>query len=224
MPLLIPPDRKIRSRPGIVVVRQQLDPTDTTVLHAIPCARAERAILDETRRVGDLRSTVRTIDMAYAAGLRTPARLAEYLRTRPGTHGLRLARAAHALSDPRCRSPQEVDLRLVWQLDAGLPRPQMNWPIADDSGRYLGKPDLLCQELGVYGEFDGADHRSRRRHRVDVRRHDAFRRVGLEGFVVVGEDLRDVRLVVDRMHAAVRRARESQLPRTWRVRSDPGPP
>jgi hypothetical protein len=112
----------------------------------------------------------------------------------------------------------------VWQLDAGLPRPRMNWPVSDDAGRYLGKPDLLCTELGVYGEYDGADHRSRRRHRVDVRRHDDFRRVGLEGFVVVGEDLRETRLVVDRMQAAVRRAARSGIERTWRIRSDPGPP
>jgi hypothetical protein len=48
--------------------------------------------------------------------------------------------------------------------------------------------------------------------------------VGLEGFVVVGEDLRDVGLVVDRMRAAVRRAGQSLIPRTWRLRSDPGPP
>lgn len=224
VPLLIPPGRKIRARAGIVVIRREIEVEDTTTLHGIPCARAERAVCDEVRRVDQLRSAVRVVDMAYAASLTTPRRLGEYVRRRDGRHGVRLVRAAHALSDPRSRSPQEVDLRLVWQLDAGLPRPRMNWPVADDAGRYLGKPDLLCEELAVFGEYDGAEHRSRSRHRVDVRRHDDFRRVGLEGFVVVGEDLRDVALVVDRMRAAVRRAGQSLVPRTWRVRSDPGPP
>ena len=177
VPLLVPVDRKIRSRPGIVVVRRPVDVDDTTTLHGVPCARAERAICDEIRRVGQLRAAVRVIDMAYAAQLTTPDRLREYLAARNGRHGIRLARAAHALADPRSRSPQEVDLRLVWQLDARLPRPRMNWPIADDAGRYLGKPDLLCEQLGV-----------------------------------------------SRIHAAVRRAELSVVPRTWRLRSDPGPP
>jgi hypothetical protein len=63
-----------------------------------------------------------------------------------------------------------------------------------------------------------------RRHRVDVRREDLFRRAGLEVFSVVAEDLDDVPLVVDRMHAAVARARQSGVARTWRVKRDPGPP
>ncbi|HEX7716017.1 MAG TPA: hypothetical protein VF416_01920 [Marmoricola sp.] len=224
VPLLVPPERKVRARSGIVVIRRPLDLDDTTVLHGIPCARPERAVADEVRRLGELRSAVRVLDMAYAAGLTTPAGVDGHLRRTGRTHGIRLLREALELGDLRSRSPQEVDLRLVWQLDAGLPRPRMNWPLADDDGRYLGKPDLLGPELGVYGEFDGADHRSRRRHRSDVRRHEDFRRVGLEGFVVVGEDLRDTALVVDRMRAAVRRAAESPIPPTWRLRSDPGPP
>ncbi|HEX2895672.1 MAG TPA: hypothetical protein VHO29_16840 [Marmoricola sp.] len=224
VPLLVPVDRRIRSRPGIVVVRRPVHAFEVTELHGIACARAEPAVCDEVRRVGELRAAVRVVDMAYAAGLTTPPRLTAHLAGRAGTHGVRLLRAAVALADTRSRSPREVDLRLAWQLDAGLPRPRMNWPVGDDEGRYLGKPDLLCEELGVYGEYDGADHRSRRRHRVDVRRHEDFRRVGLEGFVLVGEDLRDVQLVVDRMQAAVRRARLSTIPRTWRVRADPGRP
>ncbi len=199
VPLLVPADRKLRARAGILVIRRPVDPGDTTLLHGIPCARPERAICDEVRRLRELRGAVRVLDMAYAARVTTPARLGGHLRRNPGTHGIRLVRRAFDLADPRSRSPQEVDLRLIWQLDAGLPRPRMNWPVADDGGRYLGKPDLLCPELGVYGEFDGADHRSKRRHRIDVRRHEDFRRVGLEGFVLAGEDLRDTGLVVDRM-------------------------
>jgi hypothetical protein len=224
VPLLIPTDRKIRARTGIVVIRRPVAADETTTWHGIPCARPERAICDEIRRLGELRPAVRAIDMAYAAGVTTPARLAGHLRRVKRMHGVRLVRDAYALADVRSRSPQEADLRLVWQLDAGLPRPRMNWPVADDDGRYLGKPDLLCPELGVYGEYDGADHRSRGRHRVDVRRHEDFRRVGLEGFVVVAGDLQDVPLVVDRMHAAVRRAALSRIPQTWRIRSEPGPP
>ncbi|WP_457109696.1 hypothetical protein [Marmoricola sp. URHA0025 HA25] len=120
-------------------------------------------------------------------------------------------------------SPNETRLRLIWRLDAGLPPPRCNWPVADDDGSFIGRPDLLSEDLAVVGEYDGAEHRTRDRHRVDVRRDDLFRRCGLEPFRVVGADLDDVALVVDRIRAAVRRAADSATPRTWRIRRDPGP-
>jgi hypothetical protein len=70
------------------------------------------------------------------------------------------------------------------------------------------------------GDFDGADHRTIRRHRRDVRREDLFRRVGLEYFAVVGADLDDEQLVRDRMEAT--RVRAGLLPRAWWL-ATPGP-
>jgi hypothetical protein len=114
-------------------------------------------------------------------------------------------------------------MRLIWMLDARLPRPLCNWPIADASGCWLGSPDLLCPELAVFGEYDGADHRGQRQHRTDVSRDDLFRRTGLEGFGLVGADLHDIPLAVERMHAAVQRAREADRPRTWLLKDNPRP-
>ena len=114
-------------------------------------------------------------------------------------------------------------MRLIWTLDARLPNPLCNWPVADLTRTYLGKPDLLSPELGVFGEFDGADHRSRSRHRIDVRREQAFRDVGLEGFTLVGDDLDHPHLAVARMQSAVRRAEKSSHPRAWLLATSPGP-
>ena len=118
-----------------------------------------------------------------------------------------------------------LDLALAARLvdGAGLPPPRCNWPVADANGRVIGAPDLLCEELAVVAEFDGAGHRSKARHRVDVRREDLFRRAGLEYVAFVGADLDDVDLVVDRLRAAVDRARRSGVARTWRRKRDPGP-
>ncbi len=129
-----------------------------------------------------------------------------YLAGRAGQRGRPLALRALDLADERSRSPAESRLRLIWVLDARLPRPFCNRPVYSLDGRLLGVPDLLDVEVGVVWEYDGADHRRRGRHANDVRREDLFRRHGLEYFKVVGPDLRDHGLVVDRMRATRQRA------------------
>lgn len=126
-------------------------------------------------------------------------------------------------ADGRSLSPAETWMRLVWMFDAGLPRPLSNWPVADADGRGIGRPDLLCPELAVAGEYDGAEHRSRQRHGIDVDREDLFRGVGLEVFTVVATNQSDVPKVVARMHAAAARAEVARRPRTWLVATNPPP-
>lgn len=191
------------------------------MVYGVQATAPVRAAFDTGRRAADLRSAVVALDMALASGVLTRARLAEYSAERTGWPGVTLVRRALELADPRSMSPKETTLRLIWLLDMQLPRPKSNWPVADDSGRYIGRPDLLCEELAVVGEFDGAHHRSRDRQRDDLRRDDLFRAVGLEPFRIVGADLYDLPLVVARIRAAIGRAARSQIPRTWRVKVNP---
>lgn len=223
VPLLVPQRHRIRPDPGFLLVRRDTDPGDIRLVHGLPCVRPGVAIRDEVRRVAELRAAVVVLDMALVAALVSPAELDALLASSRWHSGVALLRRARALATTRSRSPAETRMRLIWELDAGLPRPLCNWPVHDEHGTWLGAPDLLSPELGVFGEFDGAGHRTRRQHRVDVDRDDAFRRTGLEGFGVVGSDLRRVPLVVDRMRAAVRRAAEAHRPRRWLLRANPRP-
>ncbi|RNL78337.1 hypothetical protein EFL95_04320 [Nocardioides marmorisolisilvae] len=223
VPVVVPPGTALRASPGIEVHRERLDPTDVTRVYGVPVTTGVRATFDAARRAAGLRNAVVAIDMAVAANVVTLPTLRAYLATMSGWTGLPQARRAAELADPRSLSPRETLLRLTWRLDAGLPEPRCNWPIANGSGRRIGRPDLLCEELGVIGEYDGADHRSQARHRDDLRRDDQFRAVGLEPFRVVGADLHDKQLVVARIRAAVERARASTTARTWLVKADPGP-
>ena len=77
----------------------------------------------------------------------------------------------------------------------------------DRSGRVLGVPDLLDDEAGLVGEYDGAHHKEREQHRYDVDREAAYRDVGLEYFTVVEGDLAHRRKVAERMHRARARSR-----------------
>jgi len=82
------------------------------------------------------------------------------------------------LASERSRSPNESRTRLIWEVDAGLPRPLVNQHVWDLHGNLLGIADLLDVEAGLVGEFDGADHRAARMHTSDIGRQERFERIG----------------------------------------------
>lgn len=141
-----------------------------------------------------------------------------FFACRRGWDGIRRARAAMALAEENCWSPQEVRMMLVWLLDAGLARPLCNHPVFDRSGRHIGTPDLLDVEAGVAGEYDGTLHLHGGQRRKDRDREEAFRGVGLEYFTILTGDLRDRRRAAERMRLARSRARfEAESRRAWTI-------
>ncbi|MFP5252761.1 MAG: hypothetical protein ACLGH4_03080, partial [Actinomycetes bacterium] len=122
-------------------------------------------------------------------------------------------------------SPNECRMRLVWEVDAQLPRPLVNQEIFDRSGRLVAVADLLDPVAGVVGEYDGAAHlRTRRRHR-DVLREEALRRLQLEYFDVVRPDLGARDELARRMRSTRERARFLTVEqRPWTIDPPPGWP
>ncbi|MEV5001134.1 hypothetical protein [Nocardioides sp. LML1-1-1.1] len=204
--------RRLRSTPQVRVLRALLPDDQVLTRRGVRCTVPERALRDHLAGTG-LREAVVAIDMAVAAGITSRRRLRGVLPRRWET--------ALDLADEHSASPQETRLRLVWQLDAGWARPLVNRDVLAEDGRFLGRPDLLDADRGIVGEYAGAVHRDRARHRHDVRREDLFRRAGLEYVEVVGDDLRHPALVVERMEAAA--ARAGRLPRRWRLGPAPVP-
>jgi predicted transcriptional regulator of viral defense system len=114
-----------------------------------------------------------------------------------GTHRPGVAQAARALglSDGRAESPLESRGRLA-MLAAGLPRPELQVQIHDESG-FLGRVDAWYEDAALAIEFDGQVKYTDPRHasspgRVlwdEKRREDAMRAVGVRFVRVVNEDL-----------------------------------
>jgi hypothetical protein len=118
--------------------------------------------------------------------------------------------------------PRETWLRLIWR-SLGLPAPLCNQPVFDLGGRLLGYPDLFDPVAGLVGEYDGADHKGRERHRRDVARQQLFRDHGLEYFEVVAGDTAEV--AGARMLRARRRARfHPPEARAWTLEPPPRSP
>jgi hypothetical protein len=208
----------VRSDDRAWVVRERLRADEVDVVQGAPCVRPERALVFEVVHAPGLREAVVAVDMACAAELTSIRRVRAWLLDQPGLRHKERVLEALRWADENSWSPWETRLRLLWQIDAGRPRPLCNRRLLDADGRVLGVPDLLDPASGVYGEFDGADHRTRARHRRDVRRADLFRRAGLEAVTAVGADVAERRLLVDRIHAAYDRAGDRA--RQWSV----GPP
>ncbi len=131
VPLVVRRPANVRPAPGIRVVSRR-DPVDLDEVHGIPCDDVVSAVLDVVARAADHRAAVVAVDMALAAEVVTLERLRAVCE-RP-VPGVRRLREVLPLVDGRSLSPPESWLRLVWMLDARLPRPRCNWPLFDLDG------------------------------------------------------------------------------------------
>lgn len=203
VPVALDRVRRPRPRPGVRWVR----PGRTRPMglcHDLPCVAPEWAVLDAMAQAADDREAVVVMDMAAAARITSIRRVTAALARSPARLGAQRCRWALEHASERSLSPPEVRLRLVWILDAELPPPLVNPRVLRRGGGFIGRPDLLGENAGVAGEYDGALHRGRERHRRDTVRSEGFRDVRIEGFVVVAGDA--VPVQVARMRRAHARA------------------
>lgn len=200
--------RNFRPAAGVRRHRREPRPGDHQRAHTIWITRPEVALFDAIAWEDDDRVAVAIADMALASGVVDPVRM-DLLLTQGRRHHKRVARIM-AMTEQRTRSPQETALRLIWCLDLGLPRPRCNWPVRDLDGNFLAEADLLCPELGVVGEYNGAAHADVRRRARDAARLEAYRRVGLEPFIIVAGDMRCPGLVERRILGAIELADPSR--------------
>jgi hypothetical protein len=111
----------------------------------------------------------------------------------PGRRGIRNARRALSLVDAGAQSPRESWLRLLL-IDGGLPRPQTQIPVRDESGTVIAYLDMGWEEFMVAVEYDGEQHRTdRRQYTWDVRRLELLEHLGwIVVRVVVGDRREDI--------------------------------
>jgi hypothetical protein len=213
---------RIRPDARVTISQDMLMQHERRRIGDVWCTPVQRALFDEMRRRGSVRAAVVAMDMAAAAGLISVGLMRRYVVERSGWTGVPLVRNALALAIDDSRSPPETGMRLVWLLDAGLDPPLCNQPVFDLSGRLLGYPDIFDPVAGLAGEYQGADHKSPERHRLDVERQELFRDHGIEMFEVVGGELSHRGLVAQRMLNARARAKfESEERRRWTLEPPP---
>ncbi|MGH3307988.1 MAG: hypothetical protein ACRDOX_09910 [Nocardioides sp.] len=201
----------IREQQGISLCEERISPDGVTEVDGLPVTIPVRSVAFAMRYAANLRQAVAAFDMAAFNDLVSKDELVAYAGLAPreglsGWTGMPACRKATSLVDENAWSPQEVGARLVWELDAELPRPLTNVPVFDRAGNHIGTPDLLDPAAGVAVEYNGAMHLEGARRSHDVRREEAFRHVGLECLTVLAGDSSNRPLLAGRMIAARERA------------------
>ena len=135
------------------------------------------------------RQAVVALDMAAYNDLVSLEEQAEFFTHQNGWTGIPKARKALGIRGLRTAGHRRrTVMRLVWEVDAELPRPLCNVPIFDLDGRHLGTPDLLDLETGLMGEYDGPGHLTRVQHARDVQRAELLRSHDLESVIMMADD------------------------------------
>lgn len=194
----------LRTPPHAVVTEERIAPSDFTCHDGLVCTTPVRSVFNEMRASQSLWQACVVAEMAFFNDLVSLEELRAYVQEHPRLIGVRRARDRLGWLDENTWSPQEVRMRDLWTKVAELPRPQCNVPVFDRSGALVGVPDLLDEEAGLVGEYDGAVHLHQRR--ADLDREARFRALGLEYVTMVAGDAQAPERMAGRIRAARRRA------------------
>ncbi|MGH3455637.1 MAG: hypothetical protein ACRDP2_14535 [Nocardioidaceae bacterium] len=179
VPACVPGSGRRRQAGGVQIWADRLPTSDVTETGPLRVTAGPRTCFDGIRHAASTVEAVVFADQLTHAGLVTIAEMADYIAARASSRGVRQARRALELCDPMARNGWETRTRMVWVLDAGLPRPRCNPPLFDLDGNLLGFPDLLDVVAGTVVEYDGGGHRKAIRHSRDNVREELFEDHGL---------------------------------------------
>ncbi len=146
-------------RSGASVRRAPLDSRDIVPRRGLPTTSPLRTLVDLGGR-DPLAEGVVAADLFLHAALVTLAELGTYVERHGRTKGVARLRRVIGLAEPKAESPMETRLRMLL-VQARLPRPEVQAPIHDEQGNFLGRADLLYRRQRLAIEFDGANHRER---------------------------------------------------------------
>lgn len=194
------PSTHIVQRLGISVTSPAWTWTDLAINGSLieALVLADRFIRPGRREFGEASDPPTSIDQLRKA-----------LSLRGRANGVRAAARALELARTGVDSPQETRLRFYMN-QAGLPEPEVNGWLLDNSGRRVVQPDLLLRRWRVAIQYDGEKYHSGEQMRKDVLRTERTEALGWK----------EVRITKDHMHdsgrLAIAKIERELLARGWR--------
>jgi very-short-patch-repair endonuclease len=212
--IVVPEQHRFGPVAGIRVRRTAVSFKESRPWNGIRIAKPGRTALDLALRLSPrnyswvrrLRIAVPDLDAFIRSGLVTVRQLRRSwrgLRNR----GIRLARAALSMVDPRAESLPESELRVVLQTGGFRVVPQHS---VVKNGREVARLDLALKNTKTAIEYDGRWHRKRRHVRRDKARRKRLMAEGWTFVVITAEKLQgDYRKILDEVRQAQSRAARS---------------
>ena len=167
-------------RTGVNARRRDLALGDVVDLQGLPVTSPERTFVDVAQHL-PMPRLVAVGDDFLRRRLCTRADVGRAISRSAGQRGLRAARRALDLLDPRAESPRESITRTII-IEAGLPAPTPQVEIYDSGGRFIARGDLVYEDLRIVIEYDGYHHLTLEGHRRDARRRGEL---GLADWLIV---------------------------------------
>lgn len=190
---VVPEQSRFGPISGIRVRRTAVKRRESRPWHGVRIARPTRVALDLLLRLSPrthswvrrLRIAVPDLDAFLRSKLVSATALYRTLRDRRN-RGIRLAREALLMSDPRAESLPESELRVVLKAGGFDPTPQHR---ILKNGIEVARLDLAILETKTAIEYDGYWHRERRQTLLDQARRGRLAAEGWQFIVVTAEDL-----------------------------------
>ncbi len=145
-----------RAHTGLIVHRDRFEPGETTLVGDVRCTSPLRTAYD-LARLDDRVEAVVGVDRLANVHRFNPDLLLDFGVHYRGARGNDRIPEVLARATPYSGSPMETRLRLLI-VDAGLPRPQVQWVVQDERSRTAVWLDLAWPEHRIGIEYEGEVH------------------------------------------------------------------
>jgi very-short-patch-repair endonuclease len=201
------PRRGQRRPAGLIVHRAHLYPGEIKEVNGLRVTSPVRTAYD-LARCSDLVEGVVAVDRLANVHRFSPDLLLHFSARYHGARGNSLVPVVLAHADRRACSPMETRLRMLI-VQAGLPRPEVQWAVQDAQSRTAAWLDLAWPDLMIGIEYEGEGHAEPDQVLRDVGRYTALVDTGWQLYRYTKfEILRRQDLIV----AQLIRARDRSLP------------
>jgi hypothetical protein len=187
--VLLPPGPRYGPVTGLRTRTSPLAPEEVDVLAGIRVTTPLRTAWELAMRLDPVEAVV-YCDALSALGRFGVAELRDYLGSRAGRYGCRLAKRVFSLVDDRAESPQESRLR-VHLIRAGLPPPVPQYEV-HRGGTLVARVDLAWPECRFAVEYDGVWHANAKQLVHDRRRLNHLQAAGWYIHHVTVRDMADI--------------------------------
>jgi very-short-patch-repair endonuclease len=150
------PHRGQRGHPGLIVHRTRLAPGEIKEVNGLQVTSPVRTAYDLARR-GNLVERVVAVDRLANVHRFNPDLLLHFTARNRRARGNDLVPEVLAHADRRACSPMETRLRMLI-VQAGLPRPEVQWVVQDEHSRTAIWLDLAWPDQLIGIEYEGENH------------------------------------------------------------------